>query len=113
MKLEKEGWQNSNCSNSNDEWVKMAQTEVEEAPSKQLTPAQIERRKEKKELFEKERDEILDEIPASVKERFGQIYFSKWGGNFLPCLALSPFSVPPGPVRDMWYTMYDKVGSSR
>jgi hypothetical protein len=65
----------------------------------------------RKALFEKERDEILSDIPYSVQDRFGQIFFTKWGTNFMPCLALNPFSVPPGPVRDMWYEMYEKVSS--
>lgn len=62
-------------------------------------------------VFEKERDEILSEIPESIKARFGQVYFSKWSGNTIPVLVLNPFHVPPGPVRDTWYTMFEKVSS--
>ena len=63
----------------------------------------------KKELFEKERDEILKELPDSLKNRFGQIFFTKWSKDTLPVLVMSPFSVAPGPVRNMWYDMFEKV----
>lgn len=64
---------------------------------------------EKRKAFEKARDLILDEVPGHYKARFGQIYFAKWGKQTLPCLALSPYSVPPGGVRDNWLNMFDNV----
>lgn len=64
---------------------------------------------EKKRQFEEARDLILAEVPHEVKDRFGKIYFTKWGKQILPCLAMNPYSVPPGSVRDMWLDMYDKV----
>jgi hypothetical protein len=69
---------------------------------------------EKRRNFEEARDTIMADVPDLVKERFGKIFFSKWGKNHLPCLAMNPYSVPPGGVRDMWLDMYDKVrGESR
>ena len=67
------------------------------------------KRLERKSQFEKERDEILAEVPGSVKERFGTIGFSKWSKELLPVLVLSPFRVPAGQVRDTWFEMFDKV----
>ena len=63
----------------------------------------------KKERFEKERYEILKELPGSLKDRFGQIFFAKWSGTTLPVLVLNPFSVAPGQVRNMWHVMFEKV----
>ena len=65
----------------------------------------------KKRLFEEARDEILVGVPDDVKARFGQIYFSKWGKFNLPVLVMSPYSVPPGEVRDTWLKMYYKTSS--
>ena len=62
-----------------------------------------------KEEFEKTKKEVLDSLPDEVKSKFGQQYFSKWAKSHLPCLVLSPYSVPPGSVRDMWFDMYEKV----
>jgi hypothetical protein len=59
--------------------------------------------------FENVRDEVLDQVPEKVKQRFGQICFSKWGKEMLPVLVLSPYDVPPEAVRDMWFAMYKKV----
>jgi hypothetical protein len=63
----------------------------------------------RKNIFDKDKINLLNSIPDDVKARFGQIYFTKWGTKVLPCLVLSPFSVPPGPVRLMFYKMYEKV----
>lgn len=64
---------------------------------------------EKKRQFEEARDLILKDVPKEVKDRFGEIFFTKWGTQTLPCLAMNPYSVPPGNVRDTWLDMYDKV----
>ncbi len=68
---------------------------------------------EKKRKFEEARDLILADVPQEVKARFGKIFFTKWGKQTLPCLAMNPYSVPPGNVRDMWLDMYDKVGKKQ
>ena len=64
---------------------------------------------EKKRKFEEARDLILADVPDEVRGRFGEIFFTKWGKETLPCLAMNPYSVPPGNVRDTWLDMYDKV----
>ena len=59
---------------------------------------------------EKARDSVLDEIPENVKQKFGQICFSRWRKqDMLPVLVMSPFSVPPGDVRETWFDMYREV----
>ncbi len=63
----------------------------------------------KKRQFEEFRDLILADIPQKVKELFGTIVFTKVGKQTLPCLAMNPFSVPPGNAREMWLEMYHKV----
>jgi hypothetical protein len=64
---------------------------------------------ERKANFEAQCAEVLDEVPETVKQRFGQIFFSKWGKEILPVLVLSPFDAPPGPMREMWFDMQEKV----
>jgi hypothetical protein len=99
-----------------EEAVETEKTEEPEDEGEPDPPARVlspEKLQASKALFEKERDDILADVPDSVKDRFGQIFFTRWRGNFLPCLALSPFSVSPGPVRDMWYEIYEKVSIQR
>ena len=64
-----------------------------------------------KQRFEEERDEILGNIPDSVKDLFGQVGFTKWGKFNLPVLVRSPYDVSPGDVRDIWFDMYNKVST--
>jgi hypothetical protein len=71
---------------------------------------------EAKRKFEKEREKILSEIPASVKSMFGQIGFavSEEYEEFLPILVLNPYDVPPKPVRDVyWFDMFSKAKRSK
>jgi hypothetical protein len=96
--------------------------------------------------FEKEREKILNDLPASVKSMFGQIGFkvmddgddddsdesddddddTKTKKNkkkpaavqyqqhqqqqtFVPVLIVSPYDVPPKPIRDVyWFDMYSR-----
>uniref|UniRef100_A0A7S2YNL6 Uncharacterized protein n=1 Tax=Entomoneis paludosa TaxID=265537 RepID=A0A7S2YNL6_9STRA len=72
--------------------------------------------------FEKERETILKSLPANVKSMFRTMGFCRVevdsddedaaakkqaGDDFAPCLILSPYDVPPRPVRDTyWHQMY-------
>ncbi len=62
-----------------------------------------------KEEFEAYRDDIIKQIPKSVRKRFRHGGFSKWGKDWLPVIELGPFDVEPGPVRDMWFEMFHNV----
>jgi hypothetical protein len=61
---------------------------------------------------DKDRD-MLEQVPDCVKDRFGHIYFTKWGkgrqSRYLPVLVVNPFDIPPGEVRQEWI---DKFKSS-
>jgi hypothetical protein len=92
-----------------EEAVETEGSEDEGEPDPPVRMPPLKKLQARKAFFEKERDEILSDIPDSVQDRFGQIFFTKWGTNFMPCLAVSPFSVPPGPVRYEMYEMYEKV----
>mmetsp|Transcript_35208 Transcript_35208/g.63358 ORF Transcript_35208/g.63358 Transcript_35208/m.63358 type:complete len:96 (-) Transcript_35208:912-1199(-) len=60
--------------------------------------------------FVEYRDDLLSRVPESVKSRFLEGGFCKWGKDWLPVLELGPFDVEPGgPVRDMWLDMFEKV----
>jgi hypothetical protein len=66
--------------------------------------------------FEKEREKVLSEIPATVKAMFGQIGFSTSDetGELVPLLVLNPYDVPPKPVRDVyWFDMFSKNKRSK
>lgn len=62
-----------------------------------------------KEDFEAYRDDIISQIPKSIRKRFRQGGFSKWGKDWLPVIELGPFDVEPGPVREMWMDMFHNV----
>lgn len=66
-------------------------------------------RTDAKQQFEQERDAILQCLPSEYKAMFGEVVFSKWKKSWLPCLVLSPYMVPPGPIRDQWMGMFNKV----
>uniref|UniRef100_A0A7S1Y731 Uncharacterized protein n=1 Tax=Grammatophora oceanica TaxID=210454 RepID=A0A7S1Y731_9STRA len=77
------------------------------------------------EKFEKERKTILKSLPKHIKDMFGIMGFCKAEEDdddsdddqaakqasttpeFVPCLVLSPYDVPPRPVRDVyWHNLY-------
>jgi hypothetical protein len=82
-----------------------------------------------KEDFEAERDQVLNDLPDSIKAMFGVIGFCKVAANddsdddaetvsnkavaaeeYVPCLIVSPYDVPPRPVRDVyWFDIYSKA----
>lgn len=54
----------------------------------------------------------LRDVPSTVKNKFGKIYFSKLGKFMFPCLVVDPYSVEPGSVRDKWLDMFEKVSET-
>jgi hypothetical protein len=53
---------------------------------------------------------LLSRVPESVKSRFREGGFCRWRKDeWLPVLELGPFDVAPGPVRDLWLEMFEKV----
>ena len=59
--------------------------------------------------FEIDRDRIMASLPKEAKERFGEICFSKYKTYLGPVLIMNPYDVPPGPPRECWMQMYQKV----
>eukprot|EP00934_Nitzschia_sp_Nitz4_P005327 Nitzschia sp. Nitz4//scaffold48_size128905//97811//100528//NITZ4_003615-RA/size128905-augustus-gene-0.12-mRNA-1//1//CDS//3329553027//5317//frame0 len=97
---------------------KNATQEVPKPPPKtrkKLTPEEREKLlAEGKQKFEEERDRYLKMVPKDVVERFGQICFTKWGSLTLPCLVLSPYSVPPNStLRLGWQDMVENLKRQR
>lgn len=84
---------------------------------------------EAKEQFEQEKEKILGELPDNVKKMFGTIGFCRAepdddsdteggkedeGDDFVPCLIVSPYEVPPRPVRDVyWFDIFSKNKRSK
>lgn len=82
-----------------------------------------------KEKFEKEREEILKSLPEEVKSMFGVIGFCRGEEEedddddeekvsaipyYQPVLIVSPYDVPPKPVRDIyWMDSYTKAKRSK
>jgi len=56
-----------------------------------------------------EKERILAQIPAHIKSNFYEvgIYKQRLQNSYLPVLCLSPYDVPPGPVRDEWLSKFD------
>ena len=77
---------------------------------------------EAKAKFEKERETVLKSLPEALKNMFNVMGFCKAevdedeenanqnaGDDYVPVLILSPYSVPPRPVRDVyWFDLYSK-----
>jgi hypothetical protein len=70
-----------------------------------------------KSKFEAERKQILSELPESIKATFGTIGFAaaEFDENeIIPVLIMSPYDVPPKPVRDVyWFDQYSKAKRSK
>jgi hypothetical protein len=66
-----------------------------------------------KSRFEDERKQILSELPESIKAMFGTIGFAaaEFDENeIIPVLVMSPYDVPPKPVRDVyWFDLFSKL----
>ena len=59
-----------------------------------------------KEMFEAQRDKVLSRLPDEYKRQFGQLGFHD---TQHPVLIVSPYDVPPGPVRSMWMHQFEAV----
>lgn len=70
-----------------------------------------------KKLFEAEREKILSELPESIKAMFGTIGFAAAEfdeNDMIPVLVMSPYDVPPKPVRDVyWFDYFSKAKRSK
>ena len=65
-----------------------------------------------KSSFEAEKKQILADLPESIKSMFGTIGFAAAEfdeNDKVPVLIMSPYDVPPKPVRDVyWFDQYSK-----
>lgn len=70
-----------------------------------------------KSKFEAERKQILADLPESIKAMFGTIGFAEAEfdeNEIVPVLIMSPYDVPPKPVRDVyWFDQYSKAKRSK
>jgi hypothetical protein len=70
-----------------------------------------------KSKFEAERKQILADLPESITSMFGTIGFvaAEFDENdIVPVLIMSPYDVPPKPVRDVyWFDQYSKAKRSK
>lgn len=70
-----------------------------------------------KSKFEAERKQILADLPDSIKSMFGTIGFAEAEfdeNDIIPVLIMSPYDVPPKPVRDVyWFDQYSKAKRSK
>jgi hypothetical protein len=78
-------------------------------------------RKEKRDLLnsirlhikrqhEQERNSVLQQLPIQVRNSFGEIGVARWSDSMhYPVLAMNPFHVQPGPVREKWFKTFEKV----
>merc|ERR1712238_275140 len=63
---------------------------------------------EKRAAFEKEKADILSKVDGKTRDDFLAVGFAHWSKNYLPCIQLGPYDVPPDgvvPVRDSWMKM--------
>jgi len=70
-------------------------------------------REEAREMFVRERDETLSQVPKDVKDRFRGCGFATWGKVVYPIIELGPYDVPPGDLRDQWFAMFENCQKSQ
>jgi hypothetical protein len=56
-----------------------------------------------------ERVEILSSTPNHIQDVFGHLALAGRHGKADPALVLSPFSIPPGSLRDRWMAIFHEV----
>jgi hypothetical protein len=70
-----------------------------------------------KSKFEAERKQILADLPDCITSMFGTIGFAAAEfdeNDIVPVLIMSPYDVPPKPVRDVyWFDQYSKAKRSK
>ena len=66
-------------------------------------------REEAREMFVRERDEILSQIPKDAKDRFRECGFATWGKVVYPIIEIGPYDISPGDLRDQWFAMFENV----
>jgi hypothetical protein len=62
--------------------------------------------------FENKKQEVLNQLPASYQDRFGQVGFGKYSKKFYPVMILGPYDVPHGKpafIRENWMETFEKV----
>ena len=64
---------------------------------------------EEKAAFEKEKADILSKVDGKTRDDFLAVGFAHWSKNYLPCIQLGPYDVPPDGVRDRWMKMRNAV----
>lgn len=60
-------------------------------------------------LFAKERQRVLDQLPAAYRENFGAVGFCRKR----PVQIVSPYQVPLGPLRTEWMDAFCKVSTAK
>jgi hypothetical protein len=65
-----------------------------------------------KEIFERWKQSVLEQLPASYLETFGEIGFGQYGAKHFPVMILGPYDVPfdhSSNLRNRWISMFEKV----
>jgi hypothetical protein len=87
------------------------------APSEYIfvDPTSIERhmRKEARRLFLLERADILLQLPDQYKRHFGHLMFWLKEKYAMPVRVMSPYDVPPGPLRARWMGRFLQVSDKQ
>lgn len=67
-------------------------------------------REEVRKEFNAERDRVLHQVPAAMKDMFGQIGFGKFGKkDWYPVVIISPFDTGSPKAYSDWDNMYQRV----
>lgn len=67
---------------------------------------------EKKKEFDREKRSVLDQLPQSYRNRFGEVGFGRFGKKYYPAMILGPYDVPSGApsfLRETWMGAFEKV----
>ena len=83
--------------------------DINSTEENKLENALRQRRADAKYEFELQQTDVYNSMSESYQQMLGQIISAKWKKVYFPALVLSPYSVPPGPVRKMWMDKFEKV----
>ena len=59
--------------------------------------------------FSLEKKTMLRQVDKTVRNDFRKVGFAKWQRSWLPIIQIGPYDISPGPVRNSWMKIFEKV----
>ena len=65
--------------------------------------------KDAREEYREETERVVQQLPAEITSKFGEVGYAKFGKKWFPVLLICPYDVALESVRVEWYKTFEKV----